>query len=231
MPLQNSLAAVNAGSAMDLVDAPNATAQAALRTGLGIGALTNTGAGAETLTAILGDVASVDIATRLTNILAEIAEVEGHFHNQARWFGKKADQTNPANVWAANALTPYRCISGDGVYGAGASDHALVWGTANAMLNGQTKFDLDSILVVASDATTVWKMRFIYGAGTMADAITAGQYTETMVIVPTQAGKIAKEQIRMPRLTVGTDQVWVQAWNATDDKTIDFFVGIHGYVA
>lgn len=36
MPLQNSLAAVNAGTAMDLVDSPSATAQASLKTGLGM---------------------------------------------------------------------------------------------------------------------------------------------------------------------------------------------------
>lgn len=228
MPLQNSLAAATAGSAMDLVDAPNATAQASLRTGLGIGALTNTGAGAETLTAILGDVASVDIATRLASIAAEVTEVEKHFHTRSRWFGKNGAQA--ANIWAADTLAPYRCISGANTYGADANDEALIFGTANAMISGQTKFDLDRIYVTASSVTTVYKLRFIYGAGTMADAIAAGQYTETIAVVASASARLTKEDIRMPRLTVGTDKVWAQCWNATDNATIDFLVGVHGYV-
>lgn len=229
MPLNNALDVSTSGTKMDLVDAPNATAQAALRTGLGIGALTNTGAGAETLTAIIGDVASVDIATRLTNILAEITEVEQHFHTRSRWFGKNGAQA--ANIWAADTLAPYRCISGNNTYGADANDEALVWGTANAMISGQTRFDLDRIYVTASSVTTIYKVRFIYGTGTMADAIAAGQYTETITVVASASARLSKEDLRMPRLTVGTDKVWAQCWNATDNATIDFVVGIHGYVA
>jgi hypothetical protein len=33
----------------------------------------------------------------------------------------------------------------------------------------------------------------------------------------------------MPRGTCGTTKVWVQAWNATDNATIDFLVGLHEY--
>ena len=193
-----------------------------------IGTLTNSG-GTATLGGILGDVANSSIAARLTDIMAEIEEVEGHFHTRARWFGKLAVQT--ATDWADNTLTPFRAISGANAYGADPNDEAQVFGTDDAMLAGQTKFDLDKILIVASSATTIYKLRFVYGAGTMADAIAAGQYTETMAVVASASSRIGKEDIRLPRLTVGTHQVWCQAWNAADNATIDFFVGIHGYAS
>lgn len=193
-----------------------------------IGSLANTG-GTATLAGILGDVANVTVASSLANILAEVTEVEGHFHTRARWFGKKAVQT--ATDWADDTLTPFQAISGNGAYGSDANDEAQVFGTADTVIAGQTKFDMSRILVVASSVTSIYKLRLVYGTGTMADAIAAGQYTETMAVVASASSRIAAEDIRMPRLTIGTDKVWLQCWNATNNATIDFFVGIHGYVS
>jgi hypothetical protein len=165
----------------------------------------------------------------LTSIQEDLAELEGHVHNRERWFGKLASQT--ATDWADNTLTPYRAISGNGAYGSDANDEALVWGTADALITLQTKFDLHKILVLAASATTVYKLRIVYGSGTMADAVTAGQYSTIMVMMTGTPVRIAQEEIKMPRLTIGTDQIWIQAWNATNNATIDFFVGAHGYVA
>jgi hypothetical protein len=260
MALHNVLAGLAAGTAMDLVDAPNATAITAITDGLAVatelakvledtgttldalikdvptnaefaavaGAPANTG-GTATLAAILGDPLNVSLAARLIAIAAEVTEVEKHFHTRARWFGKLASQTG--TDWADNTLSPYRVISGDNVYGADANDEALVFGTADIVITGQTKYDADSIMVVASSATTPWKIRFIYGTGTMADAITAGQFSETIVQVISVSSRLAKENFRMPRLTIGTDKLWAQGWNASDNATLDFLVGIHGYTA
>jgi hypothetical protein len=223
------LAGLAAGTAMDLVDAPNATAVTAIDAAIiaQIGTLTNTGGGT-TLGAILGDPANTSLAQRLITIEAVATETEKHFHTRARWFGKKGTQT--ATDWADDILGAYRVISGSNAYGTDANDAALVWGTADAMIAGQTKMDMDKIMVVSSDSTSPWKLRLIYGSGTMADAITAGQYTETMVQVISNTSRIGKEEIRMPRLTIGTDQIWCQGWNATNNATLDFYVGIHGYL-
>jgi hypothetical protein len=35
--------------------------------------------------------------------------------------------------------------------------------------------------------------------------------------------------VQMPRLRCGIDKVWIQAWNATDNSTISFTVGVHEY--
>ena len=45
-----------------------------------------------------------------------------------------------------------------------------------------------------------------------------------------EAKKGVPVSLRMPRLDSGVDKVWVQAKNATNDATIDFFVGVHEYV-
>lgn len=60
---------------MDLVDSPNATAQASLKTGLGIGTLANSG-GTATLGGILGDVANSSIAARLTALANYVDTLE-----------------------------------------------------------------------------------------------------------------------------------------------------------
>ena len=247
MALHNVVAGVAAGTGMDLVDAPNATAITAINNGMAtaaalatvdgivddilldtatIGTLTNTGGGA-TLGAILGDPANVSLAQRLIAIEAVAEEIEHHFHTKARWFGKLASQTG--TDWADNTLAPYRVISGANVYGAGASDHALVFGTDDTVIAGQTKYDADAIMVVASNSVTPWKLRFVWGTTTLAQGITDGNWTETMVQVASASSRLAKEYIRMPRLTIGVDQLWCQGWNGTDDATLDFLVGIHGY--
>ena len=65
----------------------------------------------------------------------------------------------------------------------------------------------------------------------MAAAITAKQTTEFMIITSTdKANKFggAPFDIQTPRIAVGT-KVWIQARNATDNATVDFFVGLHEY--
>ena len=71
----------------------------------------------------------------------------------------------------------------------------------------------------------------VYGTGTMGDAITALQYTEFMVKFdsanPQQSAGIPFDLMMERQLT--DTQVWIQAWNATNNATIDFLVGLHEY--
>ena len=160
----------------------------------------------------------------------ELLEIEEHLHNTERWFGAKAVPT--ATSWADDTLTAFQAISGNGDYGSDADDEAEVFGSADTPAQtGKTKFDVHKILIVDTSVGTVYKIRMVWGSGTMADAISAGQYTEEMYLIdaanPQQSGGSPVE-ILMPRLDAGT-KVWVQARNATDNATIDFFVGIHEY--
>lgn len=166
----------------------------------------------------------------MDSLAYRIEEIEKHHHNVERWLGKKTVQT--ATEWAADTLTPFQAISGANTYGADPDDEAQVFGTADTPINGDVKFDPFRILVINLSEDTVWKLRMVYGSGTMAAAITAEQFSEIMVVNQVAGSKSGglPVRFRMPRLNSGVDQVWLQAWNATDNATCDFFAGTHGYI-
>ncbi len=167
----------------------------------------------------------------VSNSLAyRVHEIEKHFHNRERWFGKLGVQT--ATDWADDTLSPYQAISGNDDYGGDADDEAQVLGTADTpAITDMVKYDVHRLLIVAASSTTQYKLRIVYGSGTMADAITAGQYSEIMIKEdPALFGGSGQPiDVLMPRRTCGTDKVWIQAWNATNNATVDFFAGIHEY--
>ena len=183
------------------------------------------------------EIAKIDSLTTLgllgvSNSLGyRVHEIERHFHGRERWLGKRASQT--ATEWGTpTVLTPFRAISGNNTYGAEANDEALVLGTADSpLIAGNTRFDLHRIVMIGASSSTAYKLRIVYGAGTMADAITAGQYSEVVIMSDPSAQQVPHEvtEVMMPRGTCGTTQVWVQAWNATDNATFDFLVGLHEY--
>jgi hypothetical protein len=159
-----------------------------------------------------------------------VGELERHFHGRERWRGKAASQT--ATDWAADLLTPFRAISGDNAYGADANDEALVLGTDDTpIISGMVRYDLHRIMMVGASSSTAYKLRLVYGSGTMADAITAGQFSEICIMSDPSAQQVPHDvfDVMMPRGTCGVTKVWVQAWNATNNATIDFLVGLHEY--
>ena len=170
----------------------------------------------------------------------KIHEIEKHCHNYERWFGKSADQSGE-NPWAASLSatgmqTAFRAISGSAAFGADANDEAQVWGLNDTLSVGgatQTKLDIHDIFVTASSVTTMWYLRVVYGTGTLADAIAAGQYTEFPLVADASTGGSIDiiVPILMPRITIGTHKIWIQGKNATDNATIDFLIGAHGYIA
>jgi hypothetical protein len=169
--------------------------------------------------------------TGTSNSLAyKVHEIERHFHGRERWRGKKAVQTE--TDWADDVLTPFRAISGNNTYGADANDEALVLGTDDTpTMSGNTRYDLHRLMMVGASSSTAYKLRFVYGSGTMADAITAGQFSELVIMSDPAAQQVPHDvfDVMMPRGTCGTTKVWVQAWNATDNATIDFLIGLHEY--
>ena len=169
-----------------------------------------------------------------------VHEIEKHFHNDERWYGKSADQSG-VNPWAtslseAGMRTSFQAISGSAAFGADANDEALCWGVNDTLSVGGvtlTKLDFHQVFITASSVTTIWYIRVIYGLGTMADAITAGQFSDIPIVADAaQNGSInIIIPVMMPRITIGTHKIWIQGKNATDNATIDFLIGMHGYVA
>lgn len=171
--------------------------------------------------------------TGTSNSLAyRVHEIENHFHSVERWVGIRGSQTG--TDWGVDtSITPFQAISGNNTYGADANDEALVLGTGDLpIVSGGVKTDIQRLFIIDSSVDTRWKLRIIYGSGTMAAAIAAGQYTEIITQIDAtnpQLSTTSPVEIRIPRFTSGTDQIWVQGWNATDNATIDFLVGVHEY--
>jgi hypothetical protein len=179
----------------------------------------------------IDDVATSGLAGISNSLAYRVHEIERHLHGRERWFGKLAVQT--ATDWADNNIvTPYRCISGNNAYGTDANDEALLVGTADTpAIAGMAKFDLHRVFIVASSSETVWKLQLIYGTGTMADAIAAGQFSTFMLKVDAAAASspALPMDVMLPRGTCGATKVWMRGWNITNNATIDFFIGWHEY--
>jgi hypothetical protein len=170
----------------------------------------------------------IDQVGRLRHI-REIAEfAEGHQHQLRRWYGKRNPQTDVLWASATTLVLPYHCISGDSTWGAGANDEALVFGSGDTLEPGYLTGDFDQILVVSNNSATVYRIRFIWGTGSMADAIAANQWSETMYLraVADNVRKVAV--IQTPLIAINA-LIWAQCANATDNATLDFYVGVHGY--
>jgi len=152
--------------------------------------------------------------------------VNEHFANKERWFGKSADQSG--NDWALEAsLTTLQAISGNGVFGADASDEAKVFGSDDTPnTTGKTGFMVHQLLITTCSSATVFILRVVYGTGTMAVAEAAGQYSDQSFIRESGVGRGSPVHIKMPVLAAGT-KVWIRAKNGTDNATIDFLVGMH----
>ena len=168
----------------------------------------------------------------IADVSAEVTEIEHHIHNRERWFGKTGSQT--ATDWGTLAsLTAYTAISGSGTWGADENDEAQLLGTADTpAITGMAKFDLHRLFMVAFSAATVYYIRIVWGTGTMADAITAGQYSDVPVatnVTPANKATGSPIDIIMPRIAAGT-KVWAQCMNATDNATVTFLIGLHEYL-
>jgi len=172
------------------------------------------------------DSASTDGLAGTSNSLAyRVHEIEKHFHSRERWWGAVAapDETNAIE---ANVNRPFVATSGNNTWGTAIP----ICGTGdNPTISTYVKFDAHTVLVTDTDHSTPYRIRLIYGTGTSAAAISAGQWSEGMFITsggPFSSGLPAEG--RMPRVDVGT-KIWVQVWNATNGSTVSFFWGCHGY--
>lgn len=175
----------------------------------------------------------MSLSQNLNNqVLAETEIIEHHFHRRNRSFGKSADQSG--NNWATeDRLTPFTAISGNGVYGADANDEAKVFGSSDTpFITGHTYFDPGYLLVTDVSDDDVYIIRMIWGTGTMADAITAGQYSTIPFKFDSVNLNLSTADTLIPignqRLAVGT-KVWIQIKSSTDNATLSFYMDAHGY--
>ena len=176
------------------------------------------------------DSAAADGLAGVSNSLSYgIKELERHFHNRERWWGATGapDETNAI---AATVTVPFVAISGADTGGTAIP----ICGTADEPVPSpdNVKFDIHRVMVTdLDDDTTPWRLRIIYGTGTSGDAITAGQWTEIMVMtnaVPGNRAGGSPVDVIMRRVDVGA-KCWAQSWNDTNLEDLSFFWGAHGY--
>ena len=156
-----------------------------------------------------------------------VEELERHFHTEERWWGAVAIP-GEANAIEANVARPFVVASGNDTWGVAIP---ILGSNDDPTSNTGVYFDPHRVVVVDFDGNeTVWRIRFIWGAGTSGEAIAAGQWTEFMII-NTAAGPRAlgtPSPMKCPRIAIGR-KMWAQAWNATNLDELTFFWGAHGY--
>jgi len=178
------------------------------------------------------DSAASDGLTGTANSLAyRVMEIERHFHNRERWWGATGapDETNAI---AATVTVPFAATSGNNTWGTAIP----ICGTGDDPTpgDGDTKFDIHRLLITdLDDETDPWRIRIIWGTGTSAAAIIAGQWSEIMVQSNAVPGNRAGGQpldVIMRREDVGI-KLWAQSWNNTNSEILSFYWGAHGYEA
>ena len=179
------------------------------------------------------DDAATNGLTGTSNSLAyRVHEIERHIHGRSRWLGKHAAPT-PGVIEANDNMTPFTVTSGVAAdtYGS----EVCILGTSDTpRMTSNVKFDLHEMLItgVTVDAHT-HKFRFIWilASETVADAITAGQYTEVMGKVDAAAGSGGDIviSVSIPRIATGK-KVYIQSKDThVAAITTSFFIGLHEY--
>ncbi len=154
----------------------------------------------------------------IDTILVEVLEIEGHLHTLERWLG----------LGALDTLTPYVITSGNNAYGT----EVLLLDVGDTPIQaGKVKFDPHRIKVVDFSDNDIYKIQLTYGAGTFVDAMSAGQYSELMIIAGASVGGASgggPAEIKMIQLPIGT-KIWARCWNSHNADTVSIFLGIHEY--
>ena len=173
---------------------------------------------------VLGSIAT--LGSDIHHLHGETHQTAYHLHHVERVWGAVA-LPDEDNAIEANVNRPFSVDSGANTWGAAIP----ICGELDVpVLAALTLFDPHMVLVVNVQHATAYRLRFIYGTGTSADAIAAGQFSEIMFIAAAGGPAAGGEEIllTMPQLAVGT-KLWAQVWNATDTSTVTFYWAAHGY--
>ncbi len=170
------------------------------------------------------------IGWTLENIYTEVVITGRHHHGRERWLGEHGARNAEIDCGATGTMTAFQVTTGNDTWGG--TPLCLIGTGDGPFVAGMTRFDAHEILVtdVAGLADTDQHYcQLIYGTGTVADAITAGQYSEFQFI-PERAAAASRTNFIMPRLTYGTDKVWLRHWVTGENAvTMDFKLGLHEY--
>jgi len=128
---------------------------------------------------------------------------------------------------AEQGMTPFLITSG-----------ANTWGAALQMFDvndtpsipGYKFYDFRKIFIMGVSKTATYRVRFLYGNTTDADALAALQYTDFVYRADGTASDRKPIEVTMPRVPVGT-KLWGVAWcDGETGATISLMIGGHLYL-
>jgi hypothetical protein len=164
--------------------------------------------------------AADNYTARLAEIEYLVETLDNHLHNKERWYGATG---GAGDDWAEQNMTAYTITSGSNTWGTATN---IIGKDDTPIFTGGLRFDLHRILVTNASKDTVYRIRFIWGGGTPAQAVTADNYSSFFYIKEATAQQVV--DVMTPDLPIDT-KVWAECWNATNLATISLFVGLHEY--
>lgn len=163
-------------------------------------------------------------------VVPEIIEIEHHIHNRNRVIGENVSRNGELVCGAADLMAPFQITSGSDTWGG--TPLCLIGTDDGPFITGMTMYDAHEIIVTdvtAGADTDVHLVQLIYGTGTVANAVSAEQYS-THILTPQRTVSVAESEVLMPRLTYGTDKLWARHWvDGESAMTMDFFIILHEY--
>lgn len=192
--------------------------------------LTQTGLAANADVTKIDRGAVLGLLGTVNSLSYKVHEIEKHFHNWERWYGKAVTanaEIHVADTLIQGTVSPFQIDAGNSDWGAwvqilGSGD------TPTSVGGTYTKYDLHSVQIVANERANPYYFQIAFGA-TAADALTAGTYT-AMVLACAAVNTDTAFNIMMNRMNSGT-KAWARCKCPTQNTaTLDFYFGVHEYV-
>jgi hypothetical protein len=158
-----------------------------------------------------------------------IKELERHFHNNEKWFGKLAVPNGEINVAerVGGDTAPFVLTSGNSDFGA----WVQILGSGDTpVASGKAKFDLHRYLVTETNDINPYIIQFASGESSgLAAKIAAEDFTESMYIAATNNNDSGIEELLDRRADAG-EKIWARAaCVGQNGKTIALYHAIHEY--
>lgn len=169
-------------------------------------------------------VAGTSVISKLKQIAVEVTETEKHFHSNTNYLGLAAVPNAEIHRADVYSLAPFVLDAGDNAFGTA----ICVLGSGDTPVRaGNTKFDINRILITTTERTGEHILRWAWGASE-AEALTAGDYSMEMFST-TATSKDTIITVQSRRITAGT-KLWLNVKCASNTGTVNCYVGLHEYL-
>jgi hypothetical protein len=164
------------------------------------------------------------------SIAYEVGEIERHHHNWERWFGVAAVPNGEIHV--ADSITDnpsaFQVNGGNDTWGA----WVQVLGSSDTpAMAGNTRYDLHQIDIMTVQRSNATHFIQVALGASGAAALAAGTYTEIVFRPQSVQGRAAPIPLLARRQAVGT-KAWVRVLvKGQNTGTMDFYIGLHEYIA